>query len=70
MIASGNGEQGSVSLNANAMLYAGLFDAGEQAERALAAGRIAYVHLVLGRLVIAGKLARVAQEVYLSMIGN
>lgn len=52
------------------MLYAGLFDAGEQAERALAAGRIAYVHLVLGRLVIAGKLARVAQEVYLSMIGN
>jgi redox-sensitive bicupin YhaK (pirin superfamily) len=55
LIASGNGEQGSVTLNADARLYAGLFDAQEQAELALATGRIAYVHLVRGSLSVNGQ---------------
>jgi redox-sensitive bicupin YhaK (pirin superfamily) len=55
LIASGNGAEGSVSLNVDARLYAGLFDADERAELVLAAGRIAYVHLVRGSLSVNGQ---------------
>lgn len=50
LIASNDGADGSVGLNADARLFAGLFDGAERAELALAGGRIAYVHLVRGSL--------------------
>ncbi len=55
LIASGDGAQGSVSLHADARLYAGLFDGAEQATLTLAAGRLAYVHLVRGSLQVNGQ---------------
>jgi len=53
-IAAPFGSGGVVSLNADASIYAGLFDTGEQAELELAPGRKGYVHLVRGNLVANG----------------
>ncbi len=50
LLASPNGEQESVTLHADASLYAGLFDGAEQAELQIPEGRLAYVHLVSGSL--------------------
>ena len=55
LVASHDGADGSVSMNADASMYAGLFDAGEKATLALAAGRKAYVHLVRGDLNVNGQ---------------
>ena len=52
LVASGDGADGSVSLHADARLYAGLFDGAEGAELALNPGRLAYVHLVRGQLTV------------------
>jgi quercetin 2,3-dioxygenase len=54
LVASPDGAQGSVSIHADARLYAGLFDGQEEATLDLAAGRKAYVHLVQGRLNVNG----------------
>lgn len=68
LVASADGAQGSVSINADAALYAGLFDAGESAAMALDPARKYYVHLVRGRLhangqpLAAGDAALLAQE--------
>ena len=56
LVASPDGAQGSVSLHADASLYAGLFDGDlEQASLALRPGRKAYVHLVRGQLLANGQ---------------
>jgi len=52
LIASGEGAQGSVSIHADARLYAGLFDGAESAELAVAPRRKVYVHLVRGALTV------------------
>jgi redox-sensitive bicupin YhaK (pirin superfamily) len=52
LVASPDGAQGSVSIHANALLYAGLFDGNESAELALDSDRKAYVHLVRGELLV------------------
>lgn len=49
-IASPDGIDGSVSLHQDARLYAGMFDAAEHASLALDPGRLAYVHVVGGRI--------------------
>jgi redox-sensitive bicupin YhaK (pirin superfamily) len=54
LVAAPDGAQGSVTLHADARLYAGLFDAGQTAALALATGRKAYVHLVRGALKVNG----------------
>jgi hypothetical protein len=54
LVASNDGAQGSVTIHADARLYAGLFDAGQTATLELAAGRKAYVHLVRGALSVNG----------------
>jgi redox-sensitive bicupin YhaK (pirin superfamily) len=55
LVASPDGAQGSVTLHADAALYAGLFDGDERAELALAPRRKGYVHLVRGALEINGQ---------------
>ncbi len=55
LIASSSGEHGSVSLNQDVRLYAGLFDGSEHAGLALAPTRCAYVHLARGAVAINGK---------------
>ncbi len=55
LVASGDGADGSVPINQDASLYAGLFDGDEAAELAIAPGRLAYVHLVRGELEVNGR---------------
>ena len=55
VVASPDGRDGSVTLHADAVLYAGLFDAGEVAELALAPGRHAWVHVARGKVRVDGR---------------
>jgi redox-sensitive bicupin YhaK (pirin superfamily) len=55
LIASPDGRDGSVSMNQDALLYAGLFDGKEQAKLALAAGRKGYVHVARGKIEVNGQ---------------
>ena len=55
LVAANDGAEGSVTIHADAKLYAGLFDGGEAAELDLKPGRIAYVHLVRGALTVNGQ---------------
>ena len=55
LVASPDGAQGSVSIHADAALYAGQFDGAERAQRALDPGRRAYVHLIRGALDVNGQ---------------
>ncbi len=50
LIASPDGAQGSVTIHADAVVYAGLFDGHETADLALDPARKGYVHLVRGAL--------------------
>lgn len=50
VVASPDGRDGSVSVQQDALLYAGLFDAAEQATLELRPGRLGYVHVVRGQL--------------------
>ena len=55
LIASPDGRDGSVSMNQDALLYAGLFDGKEQASLSLAARRKGYVHVARGRIEVNGQ---------------
>lgn len=54
MIVSPDGRDGSVSLNQNAVVYAGLFDGAERAEVSLAAQRKGYIHVARGGIQVNG----------------
>ena len=58
LIASPGGEDGSVSMNQDAKLYAGLFDGDESAETVIAAARRGYVHVARGSVSINGQPLR------------
>ena len=53
-IVSPDGRDGSLSINADASIDAGLFDPGETASRELNKARLAYVHLARGDLRVNG----------------
>ena len=55
LVASPDGAQGSVTLHADASVYAGLFEGTETAELALDPKRKGYVHLVRGALEVNGQ---------------
>ena len=55
LVASPDGADGSVTVNSDARLYAGLFDGEETASLALDAARKSYVHLVRGELEVNGQ---------------
>ena len=54
-VASPDGRDGSLTIHADASLYAGLFDGDERARLALAAGRLGYVHVARGTLQVNGQ---------------
>ncbi len=56
LVASPGGADGSVTLHADARLYAGLFDGAENAQLSLDPKRKGYVHLVCGQLTINGRV--------------
>ena len=55
LVAAPEGEGAAVSINADARMYAGLFDGGEAAELALDPHRKAYVHVVRGEVQVNGR---------------
>lgn len=55
LVASPDGRDGSVTVNADARLFAGLFDGSETASLALDPQRKGYVHLVRGALEVNGQ---------------
>ena len=55
LVASPDGADGSVTVHADARLFAGLFDGAETATLALDPARKAYVHLVRGALEVNGR---------------
>jgi redox-sensitive bicupin YhaK (pirin superfamily) len=55
LVAAPGGEEGAVTIHADARLYAGLFDGAELATLALSPGRKVYVHLVRGTLSVNGR---------------
>ncbi len=56
IIASPTGTDGAVKINADAKVYAGLFDQGQSCELALDPNRKFYVHLIRGSLDVNGHL--------------
>jgi len=58
LIASPDGRDGSVSMNQDALLYAGLFDGDESAEAVIAASRRGYVHVARGSVTVNGQSLR------------
>ncbi len=65
LVASNDGAQGSVTIHADAALYAGLFDGSEAAVLALEPTRKAYVHLVRGELNVNGEPLKAGDAVLL-----
>ena len=55
LIASANGDEGSVRIHQDARVYAGLFDGDERAELTLAPKRRAYVHVARGAVTANGE---------------
>jgi redox-sensitive bicupin YhaK (pirin superfamily) len=55
LVASPGGRDGSVSLQQDAFLYAGLFDGPEGAELGIPAGRKSYVHVARGSIIVNGE---------------
>lgn len=55
LVASPDGAKDSVTIHADAALYAGLFDGDETAELTLDPARLGYVHLVRGELEVNGQ---------------
>jgi redox-sensitive bicupin YhaK (pirin superfamily) len=55
LVASPDGSDGSVRMQQDARMYAGLFDDGERAALDIAPGRLAYVHMARGTAVVNGR---------------
>jgi quercetin 2,3-dioxygenase len=55
LVASPDGRDGSVTIHADASLYAGLFDGDEAAELSLAPGRAGYVQVLRGKVKVNGE---------------
>jgi len=66
LVASPNGADGSVTIHTDATLLAGVFDAGQTAEHALAAGRHAWVHVARGSARVNGTDVTAGDAVALS----
>jgi quercetin 2,3-dioxygenase len=54
LIVSPDGRDGSVSMNQDALLYAGLFDGAETARLDIVESRLGYVHVARGSIVVNG----------------
>ncbi|MFM0739451.1 pirin family protein [Paraburkholderia xenovorans] len=66
VVASPDGRDGSVTIHADASIYAGLIDGAEQVTFALPEGRQAYVHVARGALTVNGVALRAGDAAKLS----
>lgn len=55
LAASGGEDSGALRIHQDVSLYAGRFDGDEAAQLALASGRLGYVHVARGRLIVNGE---------------
>jgi quercetin 2,3-dioxygenase len=75
-VASPDGAQGSVTIQQDARMYAGLFDGDESATHTLASGRLAYVHVARGAVRVngvqlgAGDAAKIENETSIRIDGG
>ncbi len=65
LVASGDGREGSVTIHADAALYAGLFDRAEASSMPLDPARNAYVFLVRGSLSVNGQVLQAGDAAHL-----
>jgi hypothetical protein len=65
LLASPEGRDGSLTVHADASLYAGLFDGDELATLALPPGRLGYVHVARGALQVNGQALTAGDAVLL-----
>jgi redox-sensitive bicupin YhaK (pirin superfamily) len=70
LVASPDGAFGSVTLHADARLYAGLFEGAESVRLALNPQRKAYVHLVRGQLAVNGEVLRAGDAALLEGLAD
>ena len=68
LVASKDGRDGSVSMNQDAQLYAGLFDDGQSASYMLLENRLGYVHVVRGKVMVNGQSLEAGDAVKLTAI--
>ncbi|WP_443114158.1 pirin family protein [Herbaspirillum seropedicae] len=68
LVASADGRDGSVSMNQDAQLYAGLFDGAQTAEYTLPPGRLGYVHVARGKISVNGQALEAGDAVKLSAV--
>lgn len=66
LVASPDGADGSVTIHADARLYAGIFTAGQKARHELGPGRHAWVHVARGRVRVNGQELRAGDGAALS----
>ncbi len=66
LVASMDGRDGSVSMQQDALLYAGLFDGAQQASLSIAPGRQVYVHVARGSLTANGQALQAGDALMLS----
>ena len=62
---SADSSENAISINADAVVYAGLFDGDETAELSLNPARKAYVHLIVGELEVNGEHLRAGDALML-----
>jgi redox-sensitive bicupin YhaK (pirin superfamily) len=65
LIASNDGREASVLIHQDASLYAAILDGDDRAELPLAAGRLAYVHLIRGQVEVNGTVLNTGDAVKL-----
>lgn len=70
LIASPDGAEGSVTIDQDARLHAGLFDGAEQASFTVATGRQAYLHVARGRLRLNGRALAAGDAAHLAAPGE
>ena len=70
LIASEDGADGSVTIHADAAVYAGLFDGSEAATLPLDPARKAYVHVVRGELAVNGEILQKGDAALLADEGH
>jgi hypothetical protein len=66
VVAAPDGRDGSLSIHADAVVYAGIFGAGERAELPLAKGRSVWVHVARGKVRVNGNDLQAGDAVGLS----
>ena len=70
LVASPDGREGSVVIHQDAYLYAGLFEGTEEVEVSIAAGRLCYVHIAQGKVMINGQSLGAGDAMKLTGVRN